>query len=214
MIVRPPLLMTDDADAAPLFKRVLLWVGAVLVFGASIAAFYLTMRWLRVHHGTMFQSLLLSLAYCALILTLSFVLAGRAIKYAGIRLSPAMSRYRRRMLAMGAVYCLTLVGAFYAFKALAPTGPLAFAIVLLPALSIAAMVCVMGLYLKEETDEFWRIQQTESALLAAGGMFIVTTAWGFLEMFKLVPHMQVWLVFPLWAVFLGPAALIVRRRYR
>ena len=72
----------------------------------------------------------------------------------------------------------------------------------------------MGLYLKEETDEFWRTQQTESALLALGGMFVLVTGWGFLEMFKLVPHLQAWLVFPLWAVLLGPSSFIVRRRYR
>ena len=92
--------------------------------------------------------------------------------------------------------------------------PLAFLIALTPALPIVACVVVMGLYLKEETDEFWRTHQTESALLATGGMFIVATAWGFLETFRLVPHAPAWAVFPLWAILLGPASMIIRARYR
>jgi hypothetical protein len=118
------------------------------------------------------------------------------------------------VLAFGAIYCLLVIVAVFVFKIWKPTGPIAFVTVLLPVLPIGGMVTVMGLYLKEETDEFWRIQQTESALLAAGGVFILTTAWGFLEMFRLVPHIQLWLVFPVWAMLLGPASKIIRRRYR
>jgi hypothetical protein len=214
MIVRPPLLLTDDPDAAPLFKRILLWAGLIAGFTAAIAGFRFSLLWLRGHHGGLLMEVLLSLAYCAAILTVAFLYMGRALRYSGVKCSPAMGRYRRRMMMTGVVYCLAVMTAVFAFKIWTPMGPLAFAIVLLPALPIAGMVVVMGLYLKEETDEFWRIQQTESALLAVGGMFILTTAWGFLEMFRLVPHLQLWLVFPLWALLLGPSSFIVRRRYR
>jgi hypothetical protein len=214
MIIGPPLLLTNDPDAAPLFKRVGLMLAAAAGFGASIVGFYYAMLWLRAHHGSLLMEALLSVVYCVAILTVAFLYMGRAARYSGIKCSPAMGRYRRGVFVSGAVYCLMLLGAVFAFKASAPTGPLAFVIALLSALPIGGMIAALGLYLKEETDEFLRTQQTESALLAAGAVFVITTAWGFLEMFKLVPHMQIWFVFPLWALLLGPSALVIRRRYR
>jgi hypothetical protein len=72
----------------------------------------------------------------------------------------------------------------------------------------------MGLYLREETDEFERAIQAEAALWASGGMLALATIWGFLELFELVPHIQTWWAFPIWAFLLGPGQVIARRRYR
>jgi len=73
---------------------------------------------------------------------------------------------------------------------------------------------VIGLYLREETDEFERAIQTEAALWATGGVMAIATTWGFLEMFGLVAHLESWWAFPVWAALLGPGQLLARRRYR
>jgi len=56
--------------------------------------------------------------------------------------------------------------------------------------------------------------QAEAALWATGGLLAVATVWGFLEMFGLVPHIESWAAFPIWAVCLAPAQVLARRRYR
>ena len=112
------------------------------------------------------------------------------------------------------LYVVALTGAITAFVRLHPTGPLAYLLAVAPALPIVATIVIMGLYLREETDEFERTVQMESALWAIGGVLVVATVWGFLEMFKLVPHIDSWAVFPAWAALLGPAQIIARRRYQ
>jgi len=83
-----------------------------------------------------------------------------------------------------------------------------------PVSALVAAIVIMGLYLREETDEFERAVQVESALWATGGMLAIATVWGFLETFRLAPYVPTWAVFPLWALLLGPAQIIARWRYR
>ena len=65
-----------------------------------------------------------------------------------------------------------------------------------------------------ETDEFQRTVQIESSLWATGGVMVLCAGWGFLEMFRLVPHMEAWVLVPVWALLLGFANVFIRRRYR
>ena len=75
-------------------------------------------------------------------------------------------------------------------------------------------IVIMGLYLREETDELERAIVGEAALWATGGLLAIATTWGFLEQYGLVMHIEAWAAFPLWAFCLGPANIIVRRRYQ
>ena len=100
------------------------------------------------------------------------------------------------------------------WESLKPTGPLAWLLAVLPAVPLTAAIVVVGLYLREETDEFQRAVFAESALWATGGLLALANVWGFLEMFRIVPHIPAWIAFPLWAVLFAPSQMIVRRRYR
>jgi hypothetical protein len=61
----------------------------------------------------------------------------------------------------------------------------------------------MGRLIIEETDEYLRWKIVAHSLVATGGLLAVTTFWGFLEMFKLVPHVPAWGSLPLFAVLMG-----------
>ncbi len=76
------------------------------------------------------------------------------------------------------------------------------------------MVAAMGLYLREETDEFERAVNVEGALWATGGILAVTTMWGFAELLAGAPRLPLWLLFPAWAVMFSFGVMISRRRFR
>ncbi len=113
-----------------------------------------------------------------------------------------------------AAYVFTLMISASLFAGVHPSPWLAWPLALTPAVAITATIVVMGLYLREETDELERAIAGESALWATGGLLAIATTWGFLERFGLVVHVEAWAVFPLWALCLGPANALVRRRYR
>ncbi len=118
------------------------------------------------------------------------------------------------MTACASVYVLTLVAAIAAYKRLQLAGPGAYAVAAAPALPVIAMIVMIGLYIREEKDEFQRAIQVEAALWATGGLLAFASLWGFLEMFDLAPHAPAWAAFPFWAVMLSFGQLVARRRYR
>ena len=78
---------------------------------------------------------------------------------------------------MGA-YVLTILGAAWAFKHHAPTGPLAYVLALLPGLAIVGTIVSVGMYIAEETDEFQRTILVQSMMCAIGATLSITTVWG------------------------------------
>jgi hypothetical protein len=128
--------------------------------------------------------------------------------------SPAIKRYTSRFTVVMVVYVVFILLVAWAFKSYHPKGLIAYALAVLPALPIIGMLVVVGLYLAEEKDEFIRNLQVQSMLWGIGGTLAVTTVWGFLEDFAHVPHMDLFLVFPIFWFFVGVSTPIVRRRYR
>jgi hypothetical protein len=112
------------------------------------------------------------------------------------------------------LYVLLLVVAVVAFVHFHPAGVLAYALAVLPALPILAMLVVIGLYLAEEKDEFVRNMQVQALLGGIGGTLAVVSVWGFLENFTKVPHMDLFLVYPMFWVLTGASAAVVWLRYR
>jgi len=113
-------------------------------------------------------------------------------------------------------YLVLIFGASYAFRDPGLTGPLAWAIAIAvaPALPIVAVIAIMGLYIKEETDEFQRRILIESMLWGFGVTLTVTTVSGFLEMYVHTPGLQSFWAFPIFCLAMGVSQLFVRRRYR
>jgi len=123
-------------------------------------------------------------------------------------------RYMMRFLPAMLAYCLTLTPAISFFQDAKPTGVLAWAVAIAPAIPLLFAIRAIMLYYKEEDDEFLKAMATQSHLLATGFMMAIATAYGFLDMFGLVPHVQTWAVFPAWALCLFPAQAITNRKFR
>ncbi len=117
--------------------------------------------------------------------------------------SGAIKTYNRRALIWSFSYVVTLFFAVTVFNIYAPTGPIAWAIAILPALPILYFIWSLGRYLIDETDEYLKMQQVSNALFATGLLLTVATFWGFLETFKLMPHVPGWAAIPVWAIGLG-----------
>jgi hypothetical protein len=128
--------------------------------------------------------------------------------------NPAVRRYLVRFAVVIGFYMLFLVGTVWAFVHSRPTGWLAYLLAVMPALPIIASLVVVGIYLKEEKDELVRAVFVQSLLWAIGATLASTTVWGFLENFVHVPHMDLFLVFPMFCVFVGIFSPMVNARYK
>lgn len=126
--------------------------------------------------------------------------------------NPVMVRYNRRFLAACFGYVLGLGIAIALWNIYEPSGPVVFAIALLPTIPTFAMIWAMGRYLVEETDEYLRYRTVRAAIMSLGGVLTIGIFWGFLEMFELVPHIWAWWVLPVWAGGLGVAQLWMKVR--
>ncbi len=122
--------------------------------------------------------------------------------------NPAQKRYTRRFLILMISYVAILVAVERVFDLLAPSGPLAYALGILPALPVIGVVLSMGQYLAEEKDEYLRLVETRKSLIATGFMLTVTTAIGFLQSFDLVPHIDFYWAAILWFAGLGVGSCI------
>lgn len=127
--------------------------------------------------------------------------------------SPALKRYNQRGLIWAFSYVAALFFAISINDWLKPDGPLLWLIAVLPALPIVYFVWGLYRYLVEETDEYLKMRYVVSALFGLGFVLIASTVWGFLESFKVVPHIQSWLVVPLWAIGLGLSQIWQRVRW-
>lgn len=210
----PDIAHPDDAPTGS-SRRIAL--GLLLVFGACaalVAVFYEVALWLNAHHASFGTRMLAIVVYAVLIF--GVVIIWRRSKTAQMCMVPteAAKRYRRRVMISSFAYVAALLLAITAYRQFHWTGVLAYAAALLPALPLSGMFIAMGFYLREETDEFQRQVQVESCLWATGGVLVLCAGWGFLDMFGLVPHVEAWVLVPVWAVFLGVANLFIRRRYR
>jgi len=154
--------------------------------------------------------------YAIVILGIAFAATRAGQRVSRLTRTPAARLYHRRFfIGMGA-YVLTILTSALVFASLHPAPPtwLATLLALAPTAPIIGVIAVMGLYLRDETDELERAISAESGLWATGGLLAIATLWGFLEQFGLAGHVEAWAAFPVWSVCLGIATGFVRRRYR
>ncbi len=128
--------------------------------------------------------------------------------------SPAIRNYNRRFFISMGAYLVLLFGVVWLFKHQHPAGLLAYVLALLPAMPLVAVIVVVGLYLAEEKDEFQRNLLVLEMLWALGATLAVTTVWGFLEDFTDTPHLQPYLIFPMFWFFVGVLTPLLKRRYQ
>ncbi|HRD46299.1 MAG TPA: hypothetical protein PLF78_07450 [Caulobacter sp.] len=128
--------------------------------------------------------------------------------------NPAQKRYLVRFMPIMAVYVVAIILVSLAFDYLRPAGPLAWALALLPGVPIIGMIAVMGLYLKEEGDEFVRSVLVEAMLWGVGVTLAAMTVWGLLEFYVAAPRLPAFFAFPIFCGVMGLAQPFVKRRYR
>jgi hypothetical protein len=208
------LNMDIDPPERPPRKPLLIGLAGMAVCAAMAAAFIAWCFYLKARHAGPTPILIGALVYSGLVFGVASLTALKAQKAGGQRLSLAAKRYTRRFLVGMSGYVVLLVVALNAFVTLRPTGPLAYALAVAPAIPLVGCIAVIGLYLKEEQDEFVRAVASQSALAACGGVLAIATVWGFLEQFHLAPHVPGWATFPLWAVLFGACQPLIRRRYQ
>lgn len=122
--------------------------------------------------------------------------------------SAAMIRYQKRSLIWAISYIVALGFAMTVKNRLHPDGAALWSIAILPSLPIFYFIWALGRYLVEEGDEYQRMRQIKSALVATGLLLGVATFWGFLGTFGLVDQAPGWAAVPIWAVGLGLGQLV------
>ena len=124
--------------------------------------------------------------------------------------SAAFRHYKKRVLLLSLLYGAFLLVAVYGFKHQLFSGAPAVIAALAPALPIIGMFAAIGRYLVEENDEYLRFLMVRQTLWASGFALSIATAWGFLESFELVGHVEAYYVAVLWFAGLGLGACINR----
>jgi hypothetical protein len=128
--------------------------------------------------------------------------------------TPEYLRYIRRFFVAMSLYVVFVVVAVKVFHNLHPTGIAAYLLAILPALPIIAVIAIVGIYMSELKDEFQRSINMRAMVWGIGATLALTTAWGFLEVFSLAPHVELYLVFPLFCVCAAISQGVLKLRYR
>jgi hypothetical protein len=114
----------------------------------------------------------------------------------------AMKAYLRGIAWTMTAYVVAIFGVVRFVSRHHPKGFLAYAMAVLPAIPIVVMLAVVGIYLRDEKDEFLRWLTVKALLWATGVTLAVTTTIGFLETFAEMKPLPGFYVFVLyWMVF-------------
>lgn len=126
------------------------------------------------------------------------------------KLNPAQRRYLTRLFPLMIAYVAVIAFENILFHGMELPHLALYALAIAPALPIVGIIAVMGLYLAEETDEYLRIQHAKATLLATGITLSVATAYGFMEDFRLVPHLPAYWAFVVFCAGLGLARGVIK----
>jgi hypothetical protein len=116
--------------------------------------------------------------------------------------SAAMKVYQGGILKTMSVYVVVILGVTWFVKHHHPQGVAAYILAVLPAIPIVAMLAVMGIYLRDEKDEFLRWVTIQAMLWSIGVVLALTTVVGFLQNFAGMDAPPMFYVFVVyWLVF-------------
>ena len=126
----------------------------------------------------------------------------------------ATRRYKKRFFIAMGCYVALLFSTVFLLKHHQIDHLLVIALAILPSLPIVATIVIVGLYLKEERDEFQRSVLERAMLWATGCVLAVSSVWGFLEMFAELPHLPSFYIFPGFWFLVGVCTPLVKMGYR
>jgi hypothetical protein len=122
--------------------------------------------------------------------------------------TPAYRRYQKRVVVASLGYAAALVGVVWLFKHAPPPGALGYGLAVLPALPIIGIFAALGLYLREETDEYQRYLIARQIVIGTGLALSICTVWGFIESFMPAHHFEAYWVAVVWFAMFGAARCI------
>ena len=128
--------------------------------------------------------------------------------------NPAQRRYVVRLAVATVFYLVLLLIAKHTLERYHFNHAITWLIAVLPALPIVAVIAGVGLYIKEEKDEFERLVTMQSMLCGIAATLAVDCVWGFLEIFAGAVHLAPYLNFCIFWFFAGISNPAVRARYR
>jgi hypothetical protein len=127
--------------------------------------------------------------------------------------TPAAKRYLIRLLVAVTVYVIAVFLTMHIFHHGRLPLPAAIGLAIIPSIPIIAIITIVGLYLKEETDEFQRELYIKSLLWGTGGTLAITSFWSFLHIFAHVPAVDGFHVFVLFWLLVGLSGLPLHLYY-
>jgi hypothetical protein len=98
-----------------------------------------------------------------------------------------MQRYVKRLAVLMVIYLVLIFGVGFLFRLAPPSGVLAYAAAVLPALPILGVFWAIFRLLAEESDEYIRHILVRQVLFATGFCLSVMTVWEFLQGYDVVP---------------------------
>jgi len=127
--------------------------------------------------------------------------------------TPAARRYAFRLSwAMSAFVVFNLALLF--FHGVHPRGIFAYLFAVLPAIAVIATLVSGGMYLSEESDEFQRHLFVQSILWGVGGIMVLTSVWGWLQLYMHIGQFFTIWTFPFFLVFQSATWQVLRWRHR
>ena len=127
--------------------------------------------------------------------------------------SLAARRYLRRILIATSIYVVAVFVTLHIVNHGRVALPEAIGLASIPSLPIIGVIAAVGLYLKEEKDEFQRELFIQSLLWSTGATLGLTSFWSFLHIFGHVPPVDGFHVFVMFWLFVGLSAYPLRRYY-
>lgn len=185
------------------------WVGWSAGMAAVIAAFFGVLYLLFPHMETAWGRI----AGAAAVIAFTLALIGVAMipnlirrkRGVGERMREPYRRYARRFLPAMFAYVVLLMAAVSYAQDARPEGVIAWLVAIAPAVPLVFAVRAIFLLPAEEDDEYQRDRILRAYAWATGATLMACTVAGFLDMFGVIPHLEMWIAFPLWSVFMGLA---------
>lgn len=135
----------------------------------------------------------------------------------GLFCKPSTKASRRYMVRISTVmvfYMLTVLSVTRMVRAHHPTGAKAYLMAALPTIPVIAMLVVVGLYLKEEQDEFQRSLVVRSLLWAIGCTLAFAAFTDFLRSYEVIASVPPFTEFVAFWIIFGIAQGVQSALYR
>lgn len=125
----------------------------------------------------------------------------------------AQRRYMKRVALFSFLYLVVLGIMTFTLDQGDPHPALRTFLALLPGLAVIGIFWSVGRLIVEEQDEFLRMLVIRQSLIATGIAMGAASAWGFLEVAEVVPHLDAYWWAVVWFLGLGVGAAANRLRY-